>query len=289
MFAEPELVDPRGIANGLSQTGGHATMPTSSGKILLPGWTLAGKLWLVFWMIGAPLLIGTAFLLAADDPVIAGAWVCFGVPGMAGIWAVWYRTRLRGLAVAKAGQPLGLTFQRKLGKKDLEPLQALPLMVDNWRACVAENALLGELAGRKAIVMDYHYFTPPSYERAMCPTTIAIFLDGATGLPNFRLAPRRSLPGRIALGDKHPIFLFNDLNLGSGEFAESYQVADGDPTAVRQFLSAAKQSFFAQDPNWWLIVHNGALLFGGTGLISPKEYPAFLSLVGQMLHVLHGP
>ncbi len=108
-------------------------------------------------------------------------------------------------------------------------------------------------------------------------------------LTEFRLAPRRSLLGRIVLGDGHPIYVSNDLQLGWGEFAERYQVSNGDPTALRPLLSADKQQFFAQHPKWWLIVHNGTLLFGGLGLVPTKEFPAFLNLAGQVTQVLHGP
>lgn len=144
----------------------------------------------------------------------------------------------------------------------------------------------GSLADRPVTVMEHYYVSGGSETRGS--ETLAVFPDGAKGLPDFELTPGVSV-GMGALGDKIlAVFGYQQVVLSENEeFSKHYSLRGTDEAALRRAFDATTLAFFAANPGWSVQTRGGAVAISRQPrkLCAPAEVPGFLA---EALTVLGG-
>ncbi|MDP3772686.1 MAG: hypothetical protein Q8Q85_00295 [Gemmatimonadales bacterium] len=136
--------------------------------------------------------------------------------------------------------------------------------------------MTGSLAEHPVTVMEHFYGIRSKYSE-----TLAVFPDGAKGLPDFELAP-----GLGALGEKiQAVFGYQDINFSENEeFSKHYELRGTNEAGIRRTFDATMLAFFAANQGWSVQTRGGAaMIFRGHRLYAPAEVPGFLA---EALNVL---
>ena len=154
----------------------------------------------------------------------------------------------------------------------LHLLPALPLF-QKGHGRRAKNAMEGTTADRRVILLDYTYTTGSGKSQATHRETVALFPDGATGLPDLTLAPENFFH---KIGQ---MFGYQDIDFdGDDAFSNAYLLRGADEAAIRKAMNGTVRAFLAGAPGWTVHIQQGAAaLFKAEKRCKPPELPALLA------------
>jgi hypothetical protein len=265
----------------------------------LASWSLPGKLWLGWFVF---LALATLYVIiaiksgsTADSSTftaLMGYIVFLGGPASIGGWLMWFFSRRRRLAMEEVCRSLNLTFRPKVPWKELMDYKELPLfsvptgeIAASVGWCHGENLMQGKRGDLDVMLFDYRYFKQRGSQQAIFARgqTVAFFPQGAIGLPQLVVVPRKGfLQG----------FLFGlaDRALGKDncfEFYEEYQVGGSD--AVFGLFTFERMQFLANHPGWTIEINGSRCVIYQPGKkFAPRDCPALLAEACQILTALRG-
>lgn len=126
--------------------------------------------------------------------------------------------------------------------------------------------MTGLLAGHPVTVMDHSY--------PMHSETLAVFPEGASGLPDFELSTSGAVSEKIFATLGEP-----DINFPENEaFSTSYELRGTDQAGIRCAFAARTLAFFAENHGWSVQTLGGAaIVFRSDKVCAPAEVPRFLA------------
>lgn len=180
-------------------------------------------------------------------------------------------------ALRAVATTMGFSF---VDKPDAVEGPAFPLF-ERGHGRQARNLMTGRLADRPAALLDYTYVTGGGKSRTSHNQTVALFAEGAVGLPEFELAPENILH---KLGQ---VFGYQDLDFpGHPEFSSKYLLRGRDEGAIRAAFGATALAFLTGNPGWSVETRDhGAAVFRAGKRCKPEEVPTFLA---DALRILSG-
>lgn len=199
----------------------------------------------------------------------------------AGLYAGHRMERKRVEAVRQVALVMGFAYAED---DTAAPLPAaalgLPLM-NRGHSRSAKNVLTGTLADQPAMALDYTYVTGSGKNRATHRQSVAVFLEGGRGLPDFELAPENVFH---KIGQ---VFGYQDIDFGEDEeFSRRYLLRGKDEAGIRGALSGEARAFLTGNPGWSIQACAGAVaLFRAGQRWKPEEVPARLA---DSLKILNG-
>ncbi|MBI1722463.1 MAG: hypothetical protein HYR48_00980 [Gemmatimonadetes bacterium] len=204
--------------------------------------------------------------------------VVVGIIALAGI--LWLANRLdnrlqqqRIAELEQVARVMQFSFAREEPQHLWEAVSGIPFckagLSREWR-----NVMTGKVADRDAVLGEFSYKTgttiedaPDSYEQ-----TVAVFPNGASGLPDFTLAPPDPFYTIKATGHAQI-----DLE-ASEEFPKYYLLCGEDEVAIRRAFNADAMAFFPRNAGWSVQTSGGSIaVFRHGKRCKPKELPAFLA------------
>jgi hypothetical protein len=137
-----------------------------------------------------------------------------------------------------------------------------------WR-----NVMTGKTADRDAVVGEYEYVIGSGKGRHDYRQTVAIFPGGASGLPDFTLAPENFFH---KIGQ---VFGYQDIDFEtSEEFSKHYLLRGQDEAAIRRAFNSAVLAWFGQNGGWSVQTSGGSVaVFRSERKCKPAEVPVFLA------------
>ena len=186
-----------------------------------------------------------------------------------GIWTAWRLEKRRTEQCQAACTAMGF---RWLGEANVITQPAPPLF-DQGHSRRAKNAMDGETAGHRVVLMDYTYVTGSGKSRTEHKQTVVLFPASARGLPDFTLAPE-SFFHRIG-----QVFGYQDIDFAEdAAFSGAYLLRGEDEPAIRAAFHATVRSLLAGNPGWTVQTKQGAAVLCRAGKrCKPPELPAFLA------------
>ena len=200
--------------------------------------------------------------------------VSLAIVGLIGV--IWYFAvqweKKRTEAMTAACQAMGFAFEQLGDVQALRTFGDLPVF-DRGHSRKARNVMSGRTADRQVKLFDYAYTTGSGKNSHTHNQTVALFPDGASGLPDFELAPEHIFH---KLGQ---VFGYQDIDFEtSPEFSSRYLLRGTDEAAVRAAFAADTLAFFSQEQGWHVEVRNGhAGVYRADKRCKPEEAPAFLA------------
>ena len=184
------------------------------------------------------------------------------------IYLAYRQTRKRTRGLQHVCEALGFTFEdrvRELGARFGE----FPQFARGGRYNEGANLMTGSLAGHPVTVMDHYYGSGRSGYR----TTLAVFPDGAKGLPDFELAPEHATDRILSA------FGYQDSDFSADEeFSKYYLLRGKDEAAIRRAFGPTTLAFFAANRGWSVQTRGGAeAIYRDNRLCKPAEVPSFLA------------
>lgn len=210
--------------------------------------------------------------------------VIVGVVALVGglIYFVKEMEKKRTEAMRLACQAMGFAFEEKGDLDRLRFFGDLPLF-DRGRSKHARNVMTGRTADRDVVLFDYRYTTGSGKNSHTWVQTVALYPNGASGLPNFDLTPENVF---------HKIgqaFGYQDIDFEqSPEFSSRYLLRGEDEMAIRSAFTADAIAFLAQNHGWHVEIRGGHVCVYRSGReCKPPEAPAYLADTLRVLLALH--
>lgn len=190
--------------------------------------------------------------------------------------AVWYvavqAEKKRAEAMLVACQAMGFAFEREGDVQALRAFGDLPVF-NRGHSRAARNVMSGRTADHQVKLLDYRYTEGGGKNSHTHHQTVALFPEGATGLPDFSLSPENVFH---KLGQA---FGYQDIDFEtSPDFSARYLLRGEDEAAIRKAFTADTLAFFSQEQGWHVEVRNRhAGVYRANKRCKPEEAPAFLA------------
>ena len=198
------------------------------------------------------------------------------------IYVIQMMQKRRTEAMQLACQAMGFAFEEKGDLDRLRGFGDLPLF-DRGHSKYARNVMTGRTADREVLLFDYRYTTGGGKSSHTWAQTVALFPNGAAGLPDLDLAPENFL---------HKIgqaFGYQDIDFDhSPDFSDHYLLRGNDEMAIRTAFTADALSFLGQQHGWHVEIRAGHVAVYRSGReCKPPEAPAYLADTLRVLMALH--
>lgn len=190
--------------------------------------------------------------------------------------------RKRTEAMSAVCQAMGFVFTESPDVGTLRAYGDQPLF-DRGHSRNARNLMTGRTADREVMLFDYQYTVGGGKNSHTYSQTVALYPNGASGLPDLVLAPENVFH---KIGQ---IFGYQDIDFDqSPEFSSHYLLRGEDEMAIRGAFTADAIAFFAQDRGWQVEIRGGhVVIYRSSRRCKPPEAPAFLAETLRVLLALH--
>jgi hypothetical protein len=210
--------------------------------------------------------------------------VVVGVAALVGglIYFAWMQEKKRTEAMRLAAQAMGFAFEEQGDLDRLRGYGDLPIF-DRGHSKRARNVMTGRTADRDVLLFDYRYTVGSGKNSHTYSQTVALYPNGAAGLPDFALAPENVFH---KIGQ---VFGYQDIDFEqSPEFSAHYLLRGDDEMAIRTAFSTDAIAFFAQHHSWHVEVRGGHIAVYRAGrTCKPDEAPAYLADTLRALMTVH--
>jgi hypothetical protein len=185
-------------------------------------------------------------------------------------WIAYNMEKKRTAAVQMVAQTMGFSFTKDTGAEMADLVGALPVF-DNGHSRKATRLMQGKLAGRDAAIFDYRYTTGGGKSSHTHYHTMVLFPEGATGLPDFSLAPENFLH-RIA-----GVFGYQDIDFPEApDFSKHYLLRGADEAAIRDTFNSEVLAFLGGSTGWQVQSSGGKLcVFREGRYAKPETLPSY--------------
>jgi hypothetical protein len=173
-------------------------------------------------------------------------------------------------ALTAAAQAMGFRFE-PVGDLDvMKGFGDLPLY-GHGHSKQVRNVMTGKAGERDLTLFDYRYTTGGGKNSHTWRQTVALFPQGAAGLPDFLLAPENILH---KIGQ---MFGYQDIDFDSSpDFSSHYLLRGADEMAIRSAFGAAALAYFGQERGWHVEVTGGCIgVYRSGKKCKPEELAAF--------------
>ncbi|HVS35644.1 MAG TPA: hypothetical protein VMS17_08680 [Gemmataceae bacterium] len=148
----------------------------------------------------------------------------------------------------------------------------------------------GRVGGTEVLVLDYLYTFESGQgsradslkSRAVSQTAVILF-DGAAGLPDFLLLPKKAFDKQVGFGASDVIALED-----AGEFAQRCVLTGPDAAAVRKIFSPNLIQYLGHDGQWFIEAAKGQLLLYRSPKVPPDWRPDLATSALRIRDMLHG-
>jgi hypothetical protein len=184
-------------------------------------------------------------------------------------------------ALAAAAQAMGFAFE-PVGDLDvMKGFGDLPLY-NRGHSKRVSNVMSGKAGERELKLFDYRYTTGGGKNSHTFSQTVALFPQGAAGLPDFVLAPENILH---KIGQ---MFGYQDIDFDSSpDFSSHYLLRGPDEMAIRSAFGAAALAYFGQERGWHVELAGGNIgIYRSGKRCKPEELAAFRDEVSAVLRAL---
>jgi hypothetical protein len=184
-------------------------------------------------------------------------------------------------ALAAAAQGMGFAFEPEGDVEVMKGFGDLPLYGRGHSKRV-RNVMTGKAGERDVKLFDYRYTTGSGKNSHTWSQTVAVFPQGAAGLPDFLLAPENILH---KIGQ---VFGYQDIDFdASPDFSSHYLLRGSDETAIRSAFGAEALAYFGQERGWHVEVAAGNVgIYRSDKRCKPEELPAFREQVSAVLRAV---
>ena len=184
-------------------------------------------------------------------------------------------------ALAAAAQAMGFAFEPAGDLAVMKGFGDLPLY-DRGHSKRVRNVMSGKAGDRDVKLFDYRYTTGSGKNSHTWSQTVAMFPQGATGLPDFLLAPENIF---------HKIgqaFGYQDIDFDSSpDFSSHYLLRGPDEMAIRSAFGAEALAYFGQERGWHVEVAGGNVgVYRSDKRCKPEELAAFREQVSAVLRAV---
>jgi hypothetical protein len=179
-------------------------------------------------------------------------------------------------------QAMGFAFEETGDLDRLRGFGDLPLF-DRGHSKRARNVMTGRTADREVLLFDYRYTTGSGKNSHTWSQTVALYPNGASGLPDLDLTPENVFH---KIGQ---VFGYQDIDFDqSPDFSNHYLLRGNDEAAIRSAFPSDALAFFGQQHGWHVEVRGGHVAVYRSGkLCKPPEAPAYLADTLRVLMALH--
>ena len=189
--------------------------------------------------------------------------------------------RLRTEAMNQASGAMGFVFEARGDPETVVAAGGLPLF-GRGHSKRLKNVMTGRVGDRDVRLFDYQYTTGGGKESHTWRQTVALYLRGGEGLPDFALAPEHVFH---KIGQ---VFGYQDIDFDSNpEFSSHYLLRGPDEMAIRSAFGSDVVSFFEQQRGWTVEVRAGTVGIYRSGKRSkPEDVRTFLEETQAVLRAM---
>jgi hypothetical protein len=184
-------------------------------------------------------------------------------------------------ALTAASQAMGFTFEPDGDLDVMKGFGDLPLY-GHGHSKQVRNVMTGKAGERDLKLFDYRYITGGGKSSHTWNQTVALFPQGAQGLPDFLLAPENILH---KIGQ---VFGYQDIDFDSSpDFSSHYLLRGADEMAIRSAFGADALAYFGQERGWHVEVAGGNVgIYRSDKRCKPEELAAFRDQVSAVLRAV---
>jgi hypothetical protein len=174
---------------------------------------------------------------------------------VAGIFiVVRMQERKRIEAMRQAATMAGLQFEERLDKDALAALVGELPLFKRGHAHKATSVMRGTKGEHAIVLMDYQFTTGGGKNSQTHQQTVAVFPDGARGLPDFEVGPENFLH-RIG-----QVFGYQDIDFEEDEtFSKKYLLRGQDEAGIRSVFGPSARMTFSSLEGWSAEAKGGIL------------------------------
>jgi len=184
-------------------------------------------------------------------------------------------------ALTAASQAMGFTFEPDGDLEVMKGFGDLPLY-GHGHSKQVRNVMSGKAGERDLKLFDYRYITGGGKSSHTWTQTVALFPQGAQGVPDLVLAPE-SILHKIG-----KVFGYQDIDFDSSpDFSSHYLLRGPDEMAIRSAFGAGALMYFGQERGWHVEVASGNVgIYRSDKRCKPEELAAFLEQARAILRAL---
>jgi len=181
--------------------------------------------------------------------------------------------RKRIEAMRQAAMMAGFQFEDHLEKDALEALVGELPLFRRGHSRKATSILRTSRHDRPVVLMDYQFTTGGGKNSHTHRITVALFPDGARGVPDFEVGPENFLH-RVG-----QVFGYQDIDFDEDEeFSKKFLLRGQDDTAIRAMFGPSVRMMFSSLEGWSAETRGGLLAaYRSNKRCPPEEISGFLS------------
>ena len=189
------------------------------------------------------------------------------------LFTVTVQERKRVEAMRQAAMMVGFQFEDHLEKDALEALVGELPLFRRGHSRKATSVLRTTRHDRPVVLMDYQFTTGGGKSSHTHRLTVAVFTDGARGVPDFEVGPENFLH-RIG-----QVFGYQDIDFEEDEeFSKKFLLRGQDETAIRALFGPSIRMTFSSLEGWSAETRGGLLAaYRSDKRCPPEEISGFLA------------